>query len=150
MTELNITQFDVIRELHKECFIPKKDGEYSDYDFYNHLKGDEYHYFGVWEEEKIIASIAYKEMVSNSPSKYVQIFCLCVAKKHRRKGIAKDLILQIINKAKELNCYCCILVVHSENIPAINCYKSMSFEEYEVIPNDFPDGKSGSAMVFYI
>lgn len=58
---------------------------------------------------------------------YLEIHNICICNKHRRKGLARQLITELIRRAKERNLYIIQLEVRSTNLSAISLYESLGF-----------------------
>ncbi|MBN2112315.1 GNAT family N-acetyltransferase [Candidatus Woesearchaeota archaeon] len=81
---------------------------------------DEFHYLCVVEEDhKIVGSgtLLIQKNLGRAGKPYGHIENIVVDMNHRKKGIGKEIIFHLIEKAKEHGCYKVILDCKKENIP---------------------------------
>ena len=98
-------------------------------DILNKIIKDDCHYLCVVEENnKIIGSgtLLIQKNLSHSGQPYGHIENIVVHINQRGKGIGKKIVLYLIEKAKENNCYKTILDCKKENVPF---YIKCGFEE---------------------
>lgn len=74
---------------------------------------------------------------------------IVIKKQCRKKGYSKILLQELINISKENNCKKINLEVNSENIPAINLYKSFNFENVG-LRKGYYNGKDAILMSLFI
>ena len=74
---------------------------------------------------------------------------IVIKKQCRKKGYSKILLHELINISKENNCKKINLEVNSENIPAINLYKSFNFENVG-LRKGYYNGKDAILMSLFI
>lgn len=63
----------------------------------------------------------------------------------RGQGVAKKLLLEIINQAKS-KAAGLRLEVKCDNQPALNLYRQLGFEVTDLLPNYYSDGSDGYRM----
>lgn len=81
---------------------------------------DEFHYLCVVENEGKIAgsgTLIVQKNLGRGGRPYAHIENIVVDTNHRKKGIGKEIVLHLIEKAKEFGCYKVILDCKKENIP---------------------------------
>jgi glucosamine-phosphate N-acetyltransferase len=84
------------------------------------INNDEFHYLCVVEEDgEIVGSgvLLVQKNIGRAGKPYAHIENIVVDMNHRKKGIGKKIVLHLIEKAKEKNCYKVILDCKKENIP---------------------------------
>ena len=74
---------------------------------------------------------------------------IVIKKQCRQKGYSKLLLNELINISKQRNCKKINLEVNSENIPAINLYKSFNFENVG-LRKGYYNGKDAILMSLFI
>lgn len=74
----------------------------------------------------------------------VHILNIATSIKHRRKGLAKTLLLEVINFYKEYNI---ILEVSTNNKEASSLYKNLGFKYLYERKNYYPDGTNAIVMI---
>ena len=74
---------------------------------------------------------------------------IVIKKQCRKKGYSKILLQELINISKENNCKKINLEVNSENVPAINLYKSFNFENVG-LRKGYYNGKDAILMSLFI
>ncbi len=80
------------------------------------------------EQNEVIASVNIGYGIS-----HWEIAMVATHPDHRRKGLAKKLVTQAINHAKNLGAKMCILEVRDMNEPAYNLYKKLGFVHYDSV-----------------
>lgn len=88
--------------------------------------------------QKIISFIIYSSMYEN-----IEIIDVFTNKEYRNKGYSYKLLSEIINNNRNKNI---TLEVNKENIPAINLYKKLGFEEV-AIRKGYYDGVDALLML---
>ncbi|WP_230742443.1 GNAT family N-acetyltransferase [Methanooceanicella nereidis] len=78
---------------------------------------------------------------------YGYINLLITDENHRRKGIARYLLISTMEGFKTYGCKECYLEVKSDNIGAISLYKKLGFETKEVLPKYYSDGGDANLMI---
>ena len=78
--------------------------------------------FGAFEDDKIVGFISADYVLDECT-----IFNIGVLPEHRRKGLGKLLIDELINEAKKRDFAFITLEVRSENIPAYKLYEKAGF-----------------------
>jgi ribosomal-protein-alanine N-acetyltransferase len=75
------------------------------------------------------------------------IVSIAVREKYRRRGIATNLLLKVLNVLKyNYNASEAYLEVRVSNIPAINLYKRLGFTVIKILPNYYLDGEDAYLM----
>ena len=80
----------------------------------------------------------------------IDIVTFCVEPEYRNRGIGKNLLLELINFAKE-NFLDIFLEVAEKNLPAIYLYESLGFKKISVRKNyyKFPDDVQDAIVMKY-
>lgn len=74
------------------------------------------------------------------------IMNIVTRKDKRNKGFGKLILNELINIAKEENCFSITLEVRKNNLPAINLYKSFNFSEVGRRKNYYKNGDTAILM----
>ncbi len=77
---------------------------------------------------------------------YVRIFSICTSKNARNKGVAKNLIKEIIDRSKDDGYKKIFLEVRVDNTPAIKLYNKFGFTKIKTLPCFYSDGCDGIKM----
>ena len=77
---------------------------------------------------------------------YCNISNLMVEERFRKKGIGRLMMIEMLNKTKELGLTRAALKVATDNSAAIDLYKSFGFQVEELIPDFYAD-EDGDAYV---
>jgi len=93
------------------------------------------------ESEKVVAYCCVQKVLDEG-----EILRIAVAPEMRRKGIARDFLVKVIEKMKSAGCESVFLEVRQENLPAIGLYKNTGFEELYIRKNYY--GKGQDAVIF--
>ncbi len=112
-----------ILKVEAECFS----SPWTEAMFLSELAGKFSHYFVIEEEAH---AIGYMGMWALSGEGHITN--VAIAKAHRRKGYAKELISHFINIAKEEKLEFMTLEVRASNLPAIALYSSFGFVQVGV------------------
>ena len=72
---------------------------------------------------------------------------IAVDQAYRRRGIGKNLVLQLVEKLKEQGVHSLSLEVRQSNAPAISLYEEMGFQQVGLRPNYYRNPKE-NAMIF--
>ena len=87
---------------------------------FDKINNDEFHYLCVVEEDgEIVGSgtLLMQKNIGRAGRPYGHIENIVVDMNHRKKGIGKEIVIHLIEKAKENNCYKVILDCKKENMP---------------------------------
>ena len=114
ITSARFDDLEEIYEIEKESFISPWDKRQILNEIDNTLT--------LSHNDEIFGFITYWIIVDE-----IHIIDLAVREKYRRQGIAKKLIKEVIKKHKE-DCRCIWLEVRTNNIAALELYKSLHFE----------------------
>ena len=90
--------------------------------------------------EKVVAYCCIQTVLDES-----EILRIAVKPEMRRKGIAKQLLTDILEKMEKAGSTSVFLEVRCENLPAISLYKSAGFEELYTRKNYY--GKGQDALI---
>lgn len=93
------------------------------------LQRESYFCYGLFEEG-LKAFISFEKVFEEG-----QIISVATDKTYRRRGLAKKLFYDVIKFAQANGVELFTLEVRSDNIPAINLYKSLGFKEVGVRKN---------------
>lgn len=125
-----------------------KDILISDFDdFWNYnilkdeLKSENSKYIVAKFNNKIIGFSGIKVFVDNA-----DIMNIVVRKNFRNKGIGTVLLENLLTLSKKLGLNSLSLEVNEKNIPAINLYKKLGFENIGIRKNYY-NGKNGIIMI---
>lgn len=125
-----------------------KDILISDFDdFWNYnilkdeLKSENSKYIVAKFDNKIIGFSGIKVFVDNA-----DIMNIVVRKNFRNKGIGTVLLENLLTLSKKLGLNSLSLEVNEKNIPAINLYKKLGFENIGIRKNYY-NGKNGIIMI---
>ena len=95
----------------------------------DNITKDEKHYLCVVEEDNQVIGtgvLLIQLNISHNGRPYGHIENIVVDSDHRKKGIGKKIVLHLLEKAKEANCYKVILNCIEKNIPF--------YEKYGITP----------------
>ena len=113
------TVFD-LADIEQECFG-------KDAWTVNNIRGEFANKFsyliGYYDEDKLVGYTCVRAMYEEA-----QVCNVAVLPNYRRKGIAKQLVEEMLRLSVEKGCKYCELEVNTENEPAINLYKKCGFE----------------------
>jgi ribosomal-protein-alanine N-acetyltransferase len=76
------------------------------------------------------------------------ILSIAVRREYRKKKVGLNLVTELIRKLKKAYVLSIKLEVRSTNIAAINLYKKIGFQSFEVIKNYYSDGEDAVVMLF--
>ena len=76
------------------------------------------------------------------------ITTLAVGAEHRRKGIGRKLMDELLSKAKPQGVTCSTLEVRAGNLPAIELYKAMGYVEVARRKAYYPDNKEDAVVMW--
>ena len=95
---------------------------WSEMTFIKELENPQAHYFVAMEDEKIVGYAGMVVILDEG-----HIMNIAVDKLQRGRGIGKELVRQLIDKARGLEMIGLTLEVRAGNIAAINLYESFGF-----------------------
>ena len=72
---------------------------------------------------------------------------ICIQPAHRRSGIASTMLKDQFNSMRKKACPKAQLWVHRENMPAINLYMAIGFENMAEVEHYYGPGRSGVHML---
>ncbi len=139
-----IEDYDKIIELYKELYDTEKifDKNLTNiYDVSNKQKENilkriksRKEIFLVAEENNEIMGLVDGYIIDNNNhiEKVGYLDHLCVFKEYRKHGVGKRLIEEFTNKMKNKNVVYLKLNAFENNLPAIELYKKLGFEEYSI------------------
>ncbi len=76
------------------------------------------------------------------------ITTVAVATEHRRKGIARAIMVELLARAKRENVECSSLEVRAGNIAAIALYKALGYGEIAVRKGYYPDNREDAVVMW--
>ena len=100
-------------------------------------------FFLVAEENGLVVGYA---VACVEPEATGHVVSIAVAKKHRRKGIGKALLEELIKRMKEAGLKKDILEVRVSNEPAIRLYEKLGFRAIKRLKSYYSDGEDGWLM----
>lgn len=89
--------------------------------------------------------LAYAIVLTRRNSRYWRLYSMATSAVARGQGVAKKLLLEIINQAKS-KAAGLRLEVKCDNQPALNLYRQLGFEVTDLLPNYYSDGSDGYRM----
>ena len=92
-------------------------------------------YLLAFAADKLIGSVTITKQALRQP--HVGIFGITIAKEFRGDGIGKQLAQSAINLAREIDIKIITLDVFATNLPALNLYASLGFQQYGLLPKGF-------------
>lgn len=96
-------------------------------DYFNEIKRTDSISLVAKVNEKIIGFIVARLIISENTSYEIEIYNICVAKKHRRNSIGKTFIEELIKTSKQ-NISSIWLDVRKSNDSALSFYKKLDFK----------------------
>lgn len=120
---------------HPEAFSSsyEEEKEYSIEKYMNRLKAETTFTFGAFENDQLIGVVTLVLETKNKIRHRANIVAMYVTPEKRRFGIGKNLMLEAINKAKNIEgIEQLYLTVTATNEPAKKLYHSLSFESYGI------------------
>ncbi len=120
IVRLNSTNLDELVIIENVCFSHPM----SKQNLLESLDNDKYFIFGYKTDGKIVA---YASVFITSNEAYINN--IAVLSEFRKQGIAKKLVLKLIETAKDNLCEFISLEVRESNSPAITLYKKFDFQE---------------------
>lgn len=73
---------------------------------------------------------------------------ISVSEDHRRKGVGKDLMIQLLERSKAAGMICSTLEVRASNEPAIRLYESLGFRETGRRRGYYPDNREDAVVMW--
>lgn len=121
-------------QTHPEAFGSsyEEEIEFSLKDFERKLQEDHSFTFGAFENENLVGALTLVIEEKNKLKHRGNIYAMYVSPSKRGHGIAKNLMIEAINKALQLGIEQLYLTVVSGNIPAKNLYNSLGFETFGI------------------
>jgi ribosomal-protein-alanine N-acetyltransferase len=127
-----------IAQLEKECF--------SDPWSENSISSELTNPLSLWvvalENDRVAGYVG-----SQSVMGWADMMNLAVAPEFRRKGIAKELVLELIDRLKANQVTCLTLEVRASNTPAILLYEKLGFREVGRRPNYYHKPKEDALIL---
>ena len=127
-----------IAQLEKECF--------SDPWSENSISSELTNPLSLWvvalENDRVAGYVG-----SQSVMGWADMMNLAVAPGFRRKGIAKELVLELIDRLKANQVTCLTLEVRASNTPAILLYEKLGFREVGRRPNYYHKPKEDALIL---
>ena len=136
MTEKDV---DAVAALEKQCFsVP-----WMRQDFENCVSSPLYHYLiAEGKTGKILAYGGIQQMFDEA-----DVENIAVAPGYRKKGIARELLHQLLQDGKENGVKTFFLEVRESNFPAIELYLSLGFKRLSERKKYYPDGETAIVMI---
>jgi len=125
-----------LKTLKKECFGHSFNNDYLN-NIYNQ---NSYEFLGIYEKGKLAGYLITIDQFES-----LEIFEIAIGELFRKKGYAKELLLDLI-KRKKLNLY---LEVRESNEVAISFYKKFGFEEVSIRKNYYKNPKENAIIMTY-
>lgn len=120
LLEYNMQNVFDLADIEQACFA-------KDAWTVNNLRGEflnEFSYLiGYYEDDKLVGYTCVRAMYEEA-----QVCNVAVLPEYRRKGIATQLIEEMLRLSAEKGCKICELEVNTENAPAVDLYKKCGFE----------------------
>ena len=133
-----------MKQCEKRCF-PSTEA----FNFDIELKKRNAHVIVILHGEEAVAKtprlVAYLIFTRPKAGTTVSLHKICVAKKYRRQGVAKQTLRSEIEILKR-HCSKIQLMVHHDNTAAIALYQSLGFEKVNEIENYYSPGRRGIQM----
>ncbi len=104
------------------------------------------HHRQISKVAKINGKVVGYVIMQQDDKRTQHLMQIAISHEHRRKGIAKQLMLDIINNAINIETNKIILEVRTTNDPAINLYKTLGFNEQAFLPKYY-DNANGYEFV---
>lgn len=127
-----------IADLEKCCF----NDPWSENSIASELKNALSYWLVATEQEKVIGYVGSQTVLGGA-----DMMNIAVSPDHRRKGIARKLIEQLIVDLKERGAVCLVLEVRASNVPAISLYESMGFSQIGRRPNYYRHPKEDALIL---
>ena len=80
----------------------------------------------------------------------VHLLNVAVSPDHRRKGLGRALVAELVRYAREHAAVKIFLEVRVSNVPAITLYESVGFERLDVRKRYYADGEDGLDMMLVV
>ena len=120
ITKMNESHVPQIAELEKLCF----NDPWSENSIGSELNNDLSLWLVALEEDKVVGYVGSQTVLDGS-----DMMNIAVSPNNRRMGIAEKLIEELVCLLKERKSRCLILEVRASNVPAINLYTKLGFQE---------------------
>lgn len=126
-----------------EIEIESQSCPWSEDSFRNEIKTD-HGIFIVAEQGTDIVGFAGVWVVVDE----AHIITVAVANEHRRKRIARKLVVELLLRAESVGATCSTLEVRASNEPAIKLYESLGFNAAGVRKRYYPDNKEDAVIMW--
>ena len=123
IVKLNKSHLDDVLLIENECFSHPKSKE----TIKEELNNKNYIFLGYSINQKIVAYINYYKVLDE-----INIGNIAVLNDFRKQGIATELLNKVFLENKNSTVF---LEVRESNLPAINLYKSLNFEQISIRKN---------------
>jgi ribosomal protein S18 acetylase RimI-like enzyme len=95
---------------------------------------------GMFEDGKLVATVGFYRSHHNKERHKGNIWSVYVRPESRGKGVAKALMREVIQRARQITGIEQILLVASAHLPARKLYESLGFEAYGLEPRSLKIG----------
>lgn len=101
--------------------------------------GPRYLNFGIFENDNLLGYL-----VSDCIAGEANLMNICIAKSHRRQGLAEKLLTEMFSQIQAKNADTVWLEVRESNLAAINLYEKLGFNQISIRPKYYPTKEGGN------